>query len=316
MSGGNRCQALRGRLRIQGRRPAVSDSVGAGWASVLTCENVSAADARYVATTRLPGTVGEQAAGFAERALQGLAGLVALVCLLAAVALVAREGDVQPVELALFGLALACLLLRVRLGALARAERSRHIVQALRERELLAATDPLTGLWNRRLFDEALQRERERARRAGTSFGLLLLDLDRFKAVNDSHGHEAGDRVLREAAARLAGATRAADLLARYGGDEFAVLAPDADRDALAVLAERLRRAVGGRPSTLADGSALTLTASIGAVLAHGSDPPEAAEALLGAADRLLYRAKAHGGDRIELAEREGERALQTSIDR
>ena len=158
--------------------------------------------------------------------------------------------------------------------------------------ERLAATDELTGLPNRRLFQRALGTELARAKRAGETFGVVLVDLDDFKSVNDDFGHDAGDRVLREFAEVLRHALRETDVAARLGGEEFACLLPATDAEGARVLAERIRADLADRAIALPDGRAVSITASLG-IAAY----PEAktAEALLRAADLALYRAKAEG---------------------
>jgi len=160
---------------------------------------------------------------------------------------------------------------------------------------LASRRDPLTGLPNRRAFEEDLAREAARAARTGASLSVVMLDVDRFKAVNDGHGHAAGDSVLRAVAARAAAAIRAGDLLARVGGEEFAILLPGADLARAAEAAERVRATLAERPVE-AGGTALAVTASLGcAALASG----EAPEALVARADARLYAAKGAGRNRV-----------------
>ena len=121
-------------------------------------------------------------------------------------------------------------------------------VLRLREAQRLAVTDELTGLWNARYLSLALTREVERASRFGHSLAVLMLDLDRFKAVNDAHGHARGDAVLRELARRLSREVRDVDVLARYGGEEFVVVAPETCADGAARLAARLVESVREAP--------------------------------------------------------------------
>lgn len=155
--------------------------------------------------------------------------------------------------------------------------------------------DVLTGLPNRRAFEEELAREVARAGRDGKPLAVVMLDVDRFKVVNDSHGHAAGDAVLREVAARAAAAVRAGDLVARIGGEEFVLLLHGADLPGALELAERVRVAVAAAPVAAGD-RPLAVTASLGcAVLAPGEGP----EALVARADARLYDAKRAGRDRV-----------------
>jgi diguanylate cyclase (GGDEF)-like protein/PAS domain S-box-containing protein len=153
-----------------------------------------------------------------------------------------------------------------------------------------ATTDGLTGLLNHRSFQERLHEERQRALRHERPLSLVLFDLDGFKDVNDSRGHVAGDELLRAVAQALHSAARTGDIVARVGGDEFAVIAPDTDDAAAAALAERLRRAAGEALERLH--VAVTLSAGV-ADLAAAS----AADDLVHLADRALYWAKHHGRD-------------------
>ncbi len=179
------------------------------------------------------------------------------------------------------------------LAALARAAvTTLDLRQAARRLREMALTDALTGLANRPAFFGALDRAIARQRRRGQSFGLVCVDLDGFKSVNDRHGHGAGDTVLHAAARSLLSCTRREDVVARIGGDEFAaLLAGGTGRDVHRV-AERIRRAL--RQATAANGAAIS--ASIGAVT-FAAPPADPVEALV-ATDRLLYAAKAAGKDR------------------
>lgn len=163
----------------------------------------------------------------------------------------------------------------------------------------LARTDGLTGLANRRRFDEALREEWSRSQRQGSPLALLMIDIDDFKRFNDMHGHRAGDRRLQEAAAVFARhARRAGDLAARYGGEEFAVILPHAALEEARLLAERILRAV--RDSCRAPAGGVTV--SIGAA-SRKADPGEGPERLVAEADRALYRAKEAGKDRVVAAD-------------
>lgn len=186
---------------------------------------------------------------------------------------------------------------RVRLGGFV----ARYVAagdpegRQLADLALASRRDALTGLPNRRAFEEDLAREASRAARAGTPLAVVVLDVDRFKAVNDTHGHAAGDAVLRAVAARAAGAIRAGDLLARVGGEEFGILLPAADLARAVDAAERIRTTLAALPVEAA-GIALAITASFGcAALARGETP----EALVARADARLYEAKGAGRNRV-----------------
>jgi diguanylate cyclase (GGDEF)-like protein len=162
-----------------------------------------------------------------------------------------------------------------------------------------ATTDALTGIANRRSFDEELALEWRRAHRIGDSFALVLLDLDDFKKVNDTHGHPAGDAVLRSVGEVLGSGVRQIDLAARYGGEEFVVLVPESDLKGATQLAKRLRLAVSKARTELPDGRLLKVTASFG-VAAKGD--LSSAEQLVAAADEALYEAKRAGKNRVVAA--------------
>jgi diguanylate cyclase (GGDEF)-like protein/PAS domain S-box-containing protein len=168
----------------------------------------------------------------------------------------------------------------------------------------LATTDGLTGLFNRRALDEALDREWRRAFREGSHLSVLLLDVDHFKAFNDSHGHGAGDACLREIAAAIgAAARRPSDLAARYGGEEFAFLLPGTEAAGALEVAERIRAAVQGLGIPHATSPEGSVTLSIGAASCQPriGTPPDAPGALVAAADAALYGAKRSGRNRVRL---------------
>lgn len=158
----------------------------------------------------------------------------------------------------------------------------------------LARTDGLTGLRNRSAFDECLTGEVARAVRYRAPFSLLLIDIDRFKAYNDTYGHLAGDSVLRTIAQVFQEQSRQSDLVARYGGEEFAVLLPNTDAEEAALAAERIRQSVELRPWP-----GRGITVSIGAATFHKS---LGAEQLIALADQALYRAKAKGRNQVARA--------------
>ncbi len=180
------------------------------------------------------------------------------------------------------------------------AERILALHEALR---IQASRDPLTGVLNRRAVLESLQQELERAAREDAGVGVMMIDLDHFKQVNDRHGHLIGDVVLIEAARRMQAALRGYDRLGRYGGEEFIVIAPGGDREQMRMIAERIQRQIGGAPF-VTEAGALPLTFSAG-IACSQPGARDAAERLLASADAALYRAKDGGRDRIEFADEE-----------
>jgi diguanylate cyclase (GGDEF)-like protein len=176
---------------------------------------------------------------------------------------------------------------------------ARPILHALGDFRRLASqatTDSLTGLPNRRSFDEELALEWRRADRVGESLAVILADIDNFKQINDSFGHQAGDQVLAKIGEVLRGRVRQVDLAARYGGEEFAVLVPETDLAGARSLAQRLRRDLAKTKVTLPGGEELSVTASFG-VSAKGE--LRRAEDLIASADHALYDAKRRGKNRV-----------------
>ncbi|HVV21101.1 MAG TPA: diguanylate cyclase [Pseudonocardiaceae bacterium] len=165
----------------------------------------------------------------------------------------------------------------------------------------LATTDVLTGLRTRRFFGAQLPHQLARARKAGTSLAVLIVDVDHFKSINDRYGHPAGDRVLVEVARRLRESVRHADFIARYGGEEFALVVPDASPQELASIGERLRTKVADSPILVSPDVWIDVTVSVGTAgyPRHGNTPAE----LITTADRALYAAKSQGRDRVVVGE-------------
>lgn len=208
--------------------------------------------------------------------------------------------------------------LSIRIEDMLKRKRERDALRRSDEQSYrLAATDPLTGLYNRRYAEAYLGDLMLRAREEQGDFALMIIDLDYFKAVNDSFGHAVGDSVLREVAHRLRDNLRACDLVARYGGEEFLVILPDADREQTAITAERLRAAIASPKIRSQNGEQVKVTASIG--VATGSVPmqmhvaavrtgtfdlaeprtPPALSRVFEAADAALYQAKDSGRNRV-----------------
>ena len=173
-----------------------------------------------------------------------------------------------------------------------------HLYQ---ETQRLATTDPLTGLSNYRHFHELLNLEVQRARRMEYAVGLLIMDLDHFKLVNDRHGHPAGDEALRQVAALFRKRLRRTDIVGRIGGEEFAAILPGDGPEEVAVVAEKLRKAVEELPP-VAGGmgdqrTAITLSVGGASLGPEGLD----AQVLIGCADRALYEAKRNGRNQVRL---------------
>ncbi len=171
----------------------------------------------------------------------------------------------------------------------------------LRRAEALSVTDDLTQLYNSRYLNQVLRRESKRASRSGRPLSLLFLDLDGFKGVNDHHGHQAGSRALVEAAAVIRRCARETDVVARFGGDEFAIILPDTGSEGATAVADRVRERVGEHPFLAGDGLGLRLTASVG--VATLPDVAASAEELVRAADMAMYQVKGSGKNGVRVAQ-------------
>jgi two-component system cell cycle response regulator len=208
-----------------------------------------------------------------------------------------RTTDLQTV-LTLQDVAFAEQVIKTAVNAIEKAYQL-ETVQSDKERyRWLASIDALTGCLNRRAFMERLDRELDRVRRYGIELSILMIDIDRFKEVNDKRGHLVGDTVLRQMGDLLRHEVRSVDLASRYGGEEFIIVLPDTTPEGAMVFAERLRKRVSGR-NFAETGEPLNVTVSIG--VAHvakdsGSLEPET---LISRADEALYRAKNDGRDKV-----------------
>jgi two-component system, cell cycle response regulator len=169
----------------------------------------------------------------------------------------------------------------------------------------LALTDPLTGLYDRAYLDRHLDELIRRVQQDGITAAVLMFDIDHFKRVNDTHGHDAGDDVLRELAARTLNSVRSVDLVARQGGEEFIVVMPETDLSIAAAVAERLRAAVAREPFTVkANGQSISITISVGVTCAATGS--EDRERMLKRADIALYMAKNQGRNRVVVRSPDG----------
>jgi two-component system, chemotaxis family, response regulator WspR len=196
--------------------------------------------------------------------------------------------------------------LRRQLNAAARrlGDVTRKLETHAQESKRLSGADALTELANRRLFDETLEREWDRAGRTRQPLAIILADIDRFKAHNDTYGHQAGDECIRQVAAVLKrGVRQPSDLVARYGGEEFAVILPSADVAGAAVVAERMRRDVESlKLAHVNNVVGHDVTVSLG-VAVMVPDTSASISALVAAADEALYRAKAVGRNQVIVAD-------------
>ena len=166
--------------------------------------------------------------------------------------------------------------------------------------EALSVTDDLTQLYNSRYLSQVLRRETKRASRSSRPLSLLFVDLDGFKSINDTHGHLVGSRALVEAGAVIRSRARETDIVARFGGDEFALVLPDTGSDGATAVGERIRERIAEHAFLERDGLDIRLTASVG--VASMPDVASTAEALIQAADEAMYFVKDHGKNGIHIA--------------
>jgi len=173
-------------------------------------------------------------------------------------------------------------------------ERTEQLEEANRRLEELSFLDALTEIANRRQFEQILDLEWRRAVRSGAPLSLIIADIDNFKAFNDTHGHQVGDRCLRDVATLMDSIVqRAGDQVARYGGEEFAAILPETDAEGAAAIAERMRQAVEALET---DGGRVTVSFGVATVIASDKLSPNA---LVAAADAALYQAKRDGRNAV-----------------
>jgi two-component system, cell cycle response regulator len=245
--------------------------------------------------------------------LCGPNGLAALVCLRPSRPLNAMDAELLAVLASQMGNALTSIALYGQLAAanadlrrLAEtlegrvAERTQELKIANEQLDRLASIDGLTGIFNRRRFMEIAQAERGRAIRYHRSFSILLMDLDHFKRINDTHGHAAGDAAIRQAVECMTDGLRSTDTLARFGGEEFVALLPETPLDAAIMVGERIRKALLAKPVRHA-GLTIAFTVSIG--VAEWKGETETLAHLLHRADQALYQAKRQGRNMTEASD-------------
>jgi diguanylate cyclase (GGDEF)-like protein len=203
------------------------------------------------------------------------------------------------------------LLARVK-AACRVVEMQKQLVSMTERLEELSIRDALTGVYNRRHFGTALENAFDHSTRYRRPLSVAIIDVDCFKNINDSLGHQAGDLVLAEVARRFTRSVRSTDYLARYGGEEFVALLPETQLDDALSFAEKLRQEVSAVPVELADGSVVPVTVSVGAASLEHTSFTSPEEMVL-AADLALYRAKRNGRNRVEVERRRSLRAASPS---
>jgi len=186
-----------------------------------------------------------------------------------------------------------------------------RLVEAREDMRFQATHDLLTSLWNRAVIVELLSRDVARSKREKSCTAVMLCDLDHFKAINDEHGHGAGDDTLREVSRRLRGSVRSYDMVGRYGGEEFLVVLNKCDPASAMALAESLRNAIATRP-VMAAGKSITVTVSVGLALSTDYSSSDVGE-LINQADIALYAAKGAGRNCVRMANTSGSVRVEES---
>ncbi|HET6530475.1 MAG TPA: GGDEF domain-containing protein [Actinoplanes sp.] len=273
-----------------------ADAVYAVQSAMGTYESGNFLDAVWMAGAALLGAAAlhpsmrrltERSAAAASNATIGRLAVLAVASVMAPATLLVQHGRGAPMHVSVTAGTCIALFLLVLARMAGIVSTQRHA----------AITDGLTGLRTRRFYEEGLRSEADRAARSGAPLGVLLLDIDHFKHINDTYGHHGGDRVLCEVGRRLLELSGRGNLVARYGGEEFAILLPNTTPDDLAVLGERIRRGIAMTPMAVTGTTLVTVTVSVGcaAMPAHC----DTAEDLVLIADSALYAAKAGGRDRV-----------------
>lgn len=247
---------------------------------------------------------------------RGLAIVLVGVAVTLAVVVIDSLGDALSLSDAVVALYMVgAIAMRLHLTAREREQIGRRLEASLREQERIANTDELTGLHNRRYADRHLERRvRAGSQDAELETGVLILDLDHFKDVNDAHGHPVGDEVLRLAAERLTRTSRPGNVVARYGGEEFLVVLQDVERASLSTVAERFRECIAEQPFDVGEQHPLIVTASVGGA-AMPADAATLTE-LLRIADRALYTAKSMGRNRVQIGAHGDEGSIEGLMER
>jgi diguanylate cyclase (GGDEF)-like protein len=262
-----------------------------------TVEATAVAVGEWVLKQGAPCTVGDVAADDRFEALAPVAALgFPLECRGRVVgALVGVDRAASPREPALTAATQAALRLALEPGGIALDNAIR-----VQRAEALSVTDDLTQLYNSRYLSQVLRRETKRASRSGRPLSLLFIDLDGFKSINDTHGHLSGSRALVEAGGLIRQCARETDVVARFGGDEFALILPDTGSEGAASVGERIRDRVNAHAFLAVDGLDIHLTVSVG--VATLPDVAASAEGLIQAADQAMYHVKDHGKNGIYIA--------------
>ncbi|KAB2951169.1 diguanylate cyclase [Heliorestis acidaminivorans] len=214
-----------------------------------------------------------------------------------------KEDKIEAFKLGAFDYLLKPLDYDEMLMRLELALRYKRSIDKLKRRETIIRADSLrdflTGLYNRQYLDQKMTEELARVKRYGNTFSILLLDIDFFKQINDTHGHLIGDKILIHVAGRLQLKVRSIDTVCRFGGEEFCVIAPETDITGASHLAEKLRKILGQEPVAISKELMIPVTASFGIAEYKGVD--DTIQSLLERADRALYNAKKKGRNRVEI---------------